>query len=287
MTKTLLLTLATVVLFSLNFIRTDINATAYATPPYDHKEKFDPALSNLQTVDQLDAYITKQTTEKGLQPGTVEYVEAIKNVLSERFYHGFSHLSVNQNWIASFSEKIFGYGLSCNVNADEIMKHPYAACSQQCIIMMEMLKRRKIDYRSVGFPHHYTVETKLNNQWYYFDPNMEPNIPNSERIESKWKCCADNLKKYYDSSRFKDLDFKFGNNTIVILGKVNESPGPNAKRFQSASGVLSKIAFCFPLMILLYRRKYAIAKRLAFKDQKNFIEAVWLILSRKPNYKFS
>lgn len=287
MTKTLLLALAALMLLSLNFIKKDINATAYATPPYDHKEKFDPALSSLQTVDQLDNYIQQVTTSKNLQPGTVEYVEAIKDAVSDRFYHGFSHQPVSQNWIAAISEKVVGYGLSCNVSAEDILKYPYAACSQQCIVMMEMLKRRKIDYRSVGFPHHYTIETKLNGQWYYFDPNMEPNIPNSERVETKWKCCADNLKKYYDTTRFKDLDYKFGKNTIVTLGKINDTPGPNAKRFQAATGFISQIAFCFPLFLLAYSKRRMLVKALSFTRQRNFIQAVWLILSRKPKYKFS
>lgn len=287
MSKTLLLALAAIALLSLNFIKKDINATAYATPPYDQKEKFDPALSNLQTVDQLDSYIQQITTSKNLQPGTVEYVETIKNVVSDRFYHGFSHQPISQNWIAAFSEKVVGYGLSCNVTANDILKYPYAACSQQCIVMMEILKRRKIDYRSIGFPHHYTIETKLNGKWYFFDPNMEPNIPNSEREESKWKCCADNLKKYYDTARFKDLDYKFGNNTMVVLGKINDTPANNARRFQSATSIISQFAFCFPLLLLAYSKRRSLVKAFSFKRQKNFIQAVWLILSRKQKYKFS
>ncbi|MEP6677247.1 MAG: hypothetical protein ABJA78_18950 [Ferruginibacter sp.] len=287
MSKTLLLTLATALLIIVNFINVDINATAYSTPPYDGREKFNPALSSLNTVDKLDAYVSSVTTEASLTHGTVEYVEAIKNVISERFYHGFSHLSVSQNWVAALAEKVAGYGLSCNVTPEEILKHPYAACSQQCIVLMEMLRRRNIDYRSVGFPHHYTLETKLQNKWYYYDPNMEPAIPNSEREESRWKDSADYLKKYYDTTRFKDLDYKFGNHLAVTFGVINERPGPNAKRFQSATGIFAKFAWCIPFFLLIFRFANAFKRKYSFSNETGFIQSLWLILSGKQKYKLS
>lgn len=243
-----------------NLFKTDINATAYASPAYDHKERFDPALSRLNTIDKLDAYIEENVKAKNITPGSLEYVKEIKNAISYRFYHGFSHQALNENWVAAGAEKLFGYGLSCNVTPQEIIKHPNAACSQQCIVMMEILRRKKIDFRSVGFPHHYAIEVKVNSSWYYFDPNMEPSIPDNERLESNWKCCADNLKKYYDTARFKDLDEKFGIGAIVTLGKINERPAKNARAFQAITGYASKLLWCVPLLILLYRRRITLPK---------------------------
>ena len=285
MSKTLLLTLASAVLISLNFIHVDINATAYATPDYDHREKFDPSLSCLNTIDKLDAYVSKMLIEKNIKPGSVEYVEAIKNVISNRFYHGFSHLSVSDNWVAALSEKIAGRGLACNVMPEEIIKHPYAACSQQCIVMMALLRRRNIEYRSVGFPHHYTLEAKINSKWFYFDPNMEPSIPNPEREESKWKDSADNLKKYYDTTRFKDLDYKFGNHLAVTFGPMNEKPAPNARRFQSVTGWFSKFAWFIPFLLLVFRFRNAFNRKHSLAKQTGFIQSLWLILSGNQKYK--
>jgi hypothetical protein len=84
---------------------------------------------------------------------------------------------------------------------------------------------------------------------------MEPNIPDSDRLESKWNCCADNLKRYYDTTRFKDLDWKFGKNLKVTLGNINAAPAPHAQLFQTATGYLSKTLWLFPLGIIFYRRK--------------------------------
>ena len=134
------------------------------------------------------------------------------------------------------------------------MKHEYAACSQQAMVMMEILKHKNISYRSVGFPHHFALEVLILGRWYYFDPNMEPNITNQERLESYWGAAADNLKKYYDTTRFKDLDWKFGKNLNVTHGSVNQNYAQNAKLFQSATSILSKILWVFPLLLLFYKR---------------------------------
>ena len=248
MIKPVLIALSAVLMLP-NFFDIDIIETL----EYDHKEQFDPSLSYLNSVDKLENYIDSNETAKGLKPGSVDYVVTIANVIKYRFYHGFSHLTLKENWIAALSEKVAGFGLACKVNTNDIMKHENAACSQQAMVMMDILKRKKISYRSVGFPHHFALEVLISDKWYYFDPNMEPNISNEDRLEENWKCCADNLKKYYDTSRFNDLDWKFGINTKVKQGTVNQRFAQNVKIFQSSTAFISKILWCFPMLLLFYR----------------------------------
>ena len=246
------------VLLSFNFINVDINEKL----SYDHKEQFDPRLSYLNSINKLESYIDSNENIGAVSPNSIDYVVNISKAIRYRFYHGFSHFSLNENWIAAFSERVMGYGLASKVRPDDIMKHENAACSQQAMVMMEILKRKKLNYRSVGFPHHYALEVQIQGKWYYFDPNMEPNMSNSDRLEDNWKCCADNLKKYYDTSRFKDLDWKFGKNLAVTFGNINETPAGNARIFQSATNFLSRILWCFPLMIVAYKSRRSVKGRL-------------------------
>jgi hypothetical protein len=237
-----------------NFINRDLNNTAYYTPPYDGNEKYETGLGYINSTDKLQQYIDEEAAACGAEPGSVAYITLVEDVIERRFYHGFSHLSTNENWIAAVSEKIFGFGLSCKVSPNDIMEHGNAACSQQCMVMMEVLKAKNIPYRKVGFPHHYALEAQVNGQWYYFDPNMEPTMTAAERHESAWTHQADNLKKYYDTDRFKDLDYKFGNNEAVLIGNVNETPAGNLKMFHLATMLLSKTAFLLPLLVLVLSR---------------------------------
>jgi len=255
MLKPLLIAFA-VLLFIPNLINKDINEYL----PYDHKEKFDASLSHLNSIDKLDQYIDKVAAEKNAKPHSIEYAVIVEDVIARRFYHGFSHQSLSENFIAAVSEKTIGYGLSCKVKPEEIMQHENAACSQQSMVMMEIFKRKNINYRSVGFPHHFAMEAFVDDHWYYMDANMEPNISMAERKEESWKCCADKLKQYYDKDRFRDLDFKFGNGQTTTLGVINEQPAKNAKIFQTATGYASKLLWCLPLLILAYRRRKSFSK---------------------------
>ena len=252
MKKPILIALAALLLIP-NFINIDINEKFV----YDHKEQFNPALSYVNSIDRLEQYIDSSVAANSIQKGSVDYVVKIAEAIRYRFYHGFSHFTLKENWIAAVSEKVFGYGLASKVKPDEIMQHEYAACSQQAMVMMEILKRKGLNYRNVGFPHHFALEVSINGQWYYFDPNMEPHISNAQRLESYWGQEADNLKQFYDTSRFKDLDWKFGTGLKVTHGSINEKYAGNAKIFQTATGILSKILWLFPLFFVFYKRKKA------------------------------
>ncbi len=264
-----LLIISTAVLLMLNFIKRDINKTAYYTPSYDGKEKYDLVLNSLNTVDKLAQYIDKLAKTASVEYGTVEYVTLVEDVIGKRFYHGFSHLALSENWIAAMGEKIGIHGLSCKVEPEQIMQHGTAACSQQCMVMMEILKKKGIAYRKIGFPHHYALEASIGGVWHYFDPNMEPDMTIAQRREQGWAHAADNLKQYYDPNRFKDLDYKFGKGEQVIIGPVNETPARNAKAFHAATGLLAKTAWLLPLTLLAFsfRRQKAAQKTAHFQHR--------------------
>ena len=224
-------------------------------PQYDHKEGFNPSLAYINSIPKLIEVSDSIAEKDNIPQGTLTYAVTVSNIIRERFYHGFSRYPLNQNWIAACSEYICGNGLASIVKPDDILKYGYGGCSQQSIVLMEVMKKKNIDYRSVGFPHHFATELKINGNWYFFDPNMEPNILASDRLESKWNGSADSLKKYYDTARFHDMDLIFGKNLKVILGKTNGVNAPNANIFHSATMYLSKTLWLFPLIIVFYRRK--------------------------------
>jgi hypothetical protein len=270
----LLLIAFTLLLLTPNFFNEDLNRDAYYTPPYDNKEKYDPALGYINTLDKLNNYIDGIAKKSNITPGSLEYAIVVEDAIEKRFYHGFSHLTTRENWMAAVAEKAGIFGVSCKVIPEAIMQNGNAACSQQSMVMMEILNRKKMPWRKVGFDHHYALEVQVNNNWYYFDPNMEPDMSEAERLESNWKGSADNLKKYYDTKRFTDLDYKFGINKQVTIGAINEKQASNAKFFQSATGILSKTAWLLPLLLLAFSRRKVTASNYSENAEKNAIDIV-------------
>jgi hypothetical protein len=246
--KTTLIAFA-VLLLAPNFIDIDINGK----PVHNKVERFDPRLANINSMDKLEKYVDAEAALKHITPGTEKYAALLAWVISCRFYHGYSHYSLSENWIAAVAEKTIGYGLASKVDPEEIMEHPYAACSQQAIVMMAILKKKNIDYRKVGFPHHYALEAKIDNHWYYFDPNMEPDITLGERLHENWNGSNDNLKKYY--TKHGNVNWEFGNNQEAVVGVTNESPAKHAGIFQTTTKILCKILWIVPLYFAFARKR--------------------------------
>jgi len=234
-----------------NFIREDINEQL----PFNNTERYHPVLKAINSVDKLEKFVDAEAVSRKIDIHSPQYSLLLAYFISCRFYHGFSHYKMNENWIAAVGEKFTGIGLSCKVQPDEILKHPNAACSQQALVMMEILKRKKIDYRKVGFPHHYALEVRSNGNWYYFDPNMEPDMNLSQRLHESWSASNDSLKKYYSAAKHPNLSYQFGTGETAIFGTVNEVPAKRLRFFQSSTAVLSKIAWCFPLLFLFARKR--------------------------------
>lgn len=251
----LLLIAVSVLLLLPNFF----NVNLAETPQYDQKEQFNPGLAYINSTEKLIQVSDSLARRNNIPQRSLAYAVTVSQILKDRFYHGFSRYRVDQNWIAAVGEHFLGYGLASIVDPDKILKYNFGGCSQQSIVLMEVMKRKNISYRSVGFPHHYATELQFDNNWYFFDPNMEPKIPDSERLESRWRCCPGNLKKYYDTTRFKNLDWIFGNDQVTF-GNVNAAPAPNAALFHTTTKYLSKTLWLFPLIVVFYRRKKKTAK---------------------------
>lgn len=227
-----------------NFFDKEVNAVLQ----YDHKEKYNPQLSNLNNIAALEMYIDSVAATRQILTGGFEYAELIEEIIAERFYHGFSHYTPAENWIAAFAGKFIKEDYACKVQPEEIIQQGNAACSQQTLVMMQLLRNKKMSYRSVGFPHHYAMEVLINKEWYFFDANMEPAINKEQRALSYWKHKNDAIKKYYDVTIHTNLDFQFGCGLTATTGAINEIPAQKAKYFHIVTGILSKICWLFPLL---------------------------------------
>ena len=211
------------------------------------QDDFDPALfQKLRTVDALVEYIN--STYKG-EKNSTDFLHYIANVITLRFYHGYSYYSHNDNWIAALSGFVVWNDLSAIVLPDDILKHPHAACSQQSIVLMECAKRFGMDFRKILFDHHFAVEIKTENKWNYID------------VDQEVICMDKSLDELIKEGNFLSL-YKTkipGNEAATILanpkyGEINSEGAPRAEKFQQFAGWLSSYFFVvvFFLQLLMY-----------------------------------
>jgi hypothetical protein len=237
---------------TLNFIAYNF----YPKPQYDNIEDFNPSLLYLNTLNKLEQHVDSIASNKAVDIHSIDYLEILAKTIRQRFYFGYSEYSLSKNWLAACSGYFIWYDLSCIVRPEEIIQYPYAACSQQSMVFMWLLRQKHISYRSVKFPHHYTIEVQVGNHWYYFDTTYEPNIKGKERITDGWNNSADSLKKFYiNQPSYLKVEAYFDHNLKFENGKINDNPALNARIFHLTTYVLSKTAWILPLLLLFFLEK--------------------------------
>jgi hypothetical protein len=250
-----------VVLLALSFFLLLPNFLPFGITPLasaDQKQNwdsFEPVLSSrLLSVQAILAYTDSLADERNVEPNTLGYGELLTSVIKQKFFHGFSHYALDQNWIAAVAGKLVWYDLSAIVIPEDIIKYPMAACSQQGIVLMECLRRKGIAYRKIIFDHHFAVEAYLNG-WYYFDPNMEPDFTQIARSSLQDLIDTDRLFEVYSHAlNQSDVALYLAN---PAYGEINGPQARNATVFQSVSKMASRVLWLLPLSIMLmgrYRR---------------------------------
>jgi hypothetical protein len=241
-----------------------LESKAYNKPVYDYKEEFDPSLQTLNTVDKLIAFCDGLYTEKASNNSSIKrdeiYPDIVSSVIRKRFYHGYSFYGLNNNYIATLLSGVTIEGLNAIVIPDDILKYPYAACSQQSIIMMEVMKLKGFTTRKVGFKGkkygHFCLEVFYGGAWHFYDPDMEPDIalmdvygrPDVAFI-AKDNELISKLYSKYPPEMVMDL---FPN---YFYGQPNIFPAPRAIIFHKVSKFLSYTLWFFLLLTFIQVRK--------------------------------
>ncbi len=235
-------------------------------PVYNNLEEYDLSLSRLNSIDKLVKYcdslylVTVSTNNQ--DEIKRDYTDIVSSVVRKRFYHGYSYYGFSSNYMALLMSKATVPGLGAIVVPDDILKYPYAACSQQAIVMMEVMQSKGFETRKVSFrgktSGHFCFEVFFGNEWHFYDTNMEPDInvlnsygrPSISFLVSHPEIL---LKAYKQYPPNEVLDIF----PTYTYGEINKFPAARAIIFQKLTKFLSYIAwFFFLFFYLIVRHKY-------------------------------
>lgn len=202
-------------------------------------EEFSPELAErLQSIDAVQAYCDSLRERFKIESGSLGHADLMAQVLRKRFYHGYSHYALGENWVAAMSGRLFWDHLSAIVLPEHILRYPFAACSQQEIVLMTLFERNKIPYRKVMFNHHFALEARFDEDWYFFDVNLEPTFPDHRRTSLDSIIRQNQLTAIYkDRMDVAKIDSILG---PPRYGSLNEFPAPRARLFHEFTQWLSK-----------------------------------------------
>lgn len=245
-------------------------------------EVFDPALvDRLRSVDAVLTYTDSLAAAEEVMLNTLDYGILINRIINNRFYHGYSHYSLNENWTAAVAGKIIWHHLSAIVLPDDILKYPMAACSQQSIVMMECLRRKGIPFRTVGFDHHFAIEAYFDG-WYYFDANMEPDFTEVKRESVQTLLDNGKLQELYKNAMSPaEVDYFLAN---PYYGEINVLPAANATIFHKVMKALSRTLWLLPLVAFVFP---FFARRISFLQQRERSALTAMLKKNNTKTEFS
>lgn len=228
------------------------------------KELYDAGLARLNNLQKLTAYCDSLYTasyQKQTSSYQKDYTNLVSQVIRRRFYHGYSYYGFNDNYLAFLFSKISNQGYSAIVKTDDILKHPMGSCSQQSIVMMQLLENKGFQTRKIGFHGkkyggHFCLEVFYNNSWHFYDANLEPDsnvLAAYDRpgIDSLVANMPVLLKAYSKNNEEEIMDIF----PTYKYGAVNVFPAPNALLFHKVTNFLSyTIWIFFFIAFVLVRR---------------------------------
>ena len=218
-------------------------------------EVYDSKLHRIQSIDQL-------LQELGTMPGDTvsERVLSLENLLRARFYYGYARYSFRENWVAWLAARTIDADLDAKTNAREIIESSWASCSQQAIVVQEVLRRMKLPYASVLFPNHFTAAVQIDGIWYVVDP-WEP----LERDRSHLFALSDWQSAKARAQFLSPAALAVWEPALAAripqLAHVNRHPAPTMAWFHPLSQLLSNWLWVPALLWLVFSLRAAMAVR--------------------------
>ena len=222
--------------------------------PKQKSELYSLEYASIRSIEDFKAVIKKQL--KNEMRDTAKLVNLIDDIIRKRFYHGYSEYSWKDNWLAVLAGKLFWYDLLCPVLEDDILNYPNAACSQQGLVFQSMMRAYGIKYATIAFKPdtkspggHYAVSAFYDEDWHYFDTNLEPaKLESAPSIES---IIDSNLLMSIYSDKYNVWLKQKADLGLIERTNINIPSAKNAKLFHQFTYFLSNWLWLIALVMIL------------------------------------
>lgn len=234
--------------------------------PETNKELFNLDLESLNSMESLSRYIDSASQVEGIVRESQEkYVTMIDDIIRERFYHGESHISFSNNFIAWFSGRLIWGDFYVGVTPDEILSHPNALCSQSAIVFQEIVKMKGFKVRAIGLKRHFCSEVFYEGSWHFMDSDKEPAFSDNRPIPSVEELSQDKelINKAYvrdsENVSLEQMSDIFNGDEILFYNE-NEFPAKKMHFFQTITKLLSDflwLILLLPIILSLFTKRAA------------------------------
>jgi hypothetical protein len=202
-------------------------------------EEFNPALRHLTSVDQAMRWLDSTAASGKIMVSSRAYADLVDDLVRQRFFHGYSHYSLSNDYISHLLGRILWSDLSAIVEPDHILQYDYAACSQQSIVFMALLRSKGYRTQKIGLNGHFCTGVYYDGSWHYYDSNKEPKFGKETPLPSTLELTTDKSRLYAAYSGIlssTEIDAMFGK---IEINESEALPGHRVRAFHRLTGFLS------------------------------------------------
>ena len=238
-------------ILSLTKLENDFDNT-FKPVPKELLEIYDANIAKIIDLNKLKELIKEEVEEKKYSGIAIPIL--VDDIVRKKFFHGLSNIDIQTNWLLKIANKLyFEKHFSSAMQPEDIVRFNYAFCNQQAIIFQEIVKDFGFEFASIGFNvktkeenfGHFVSAVKVNQDWFYFDSNLEPNYDRRDSSVFKGVLEADKeiLKKLYPL-----YDFDYVTAEMISFHSLNKFPAKAGVYFQKITLFFSNFLF----LILLF-----------------------------------
>lgn len=224
--------------------------------PEGLSEIYDSNIAEIIDLNKLKELVKKEIEEK--EYSGIDIPIFVDDIIRRKFIHGLADIDTNTNWLLRIANRFYSEKhFSSAIKPKDIVRFNYAFCNQQAIIFQDIVKDFGFEFASIGLNvwtkeenfGHFVSAVKVDQDWFYFDPNLEPNYDRKDSSILKGVLKADKniLKKLYPKH-----NFDYVTKDMINFHSLNRFPAKRGVFFQNITQFFSNfLCLIFVLVALI------------------------------------
>jgi|TARA_Y100000031_G_scaffold138821_1_gene165059 hypothetical protein len=216
-------------------------------------EIYDSNIAGITDLNNLKQLVKKEIEEKNYSG--IEIPILVDDIVRRKYFHSTAYIQNETNWILKiadtfFPEKVF---LSA-MKPKDLIKFNHAICNQQAIIFQDIIKDLGFEFASIGFDirtknkniGHFVSAVKVNQDWFYFDSNMEPKY--NRKDSSVFLRILDGDKNIF-KKLYPEFDLEYLTEDMITFRDLNKFPARKGVFFQNITWIFSNYLWLIFILI--------------------------------------
>jgi hypothetical protein len=219
------------------------------------QEEFSVEIASIVSMNEFKSKIKQKIIAKNISG--IDIPILIDDYVRKKFYHRTAYQKDCQNWVLAVLNFIAPqYLLNSSMRPNDIIQRDYAICNQQSIVFQDIIKDYNFEYGSVkisvpGFQH-FASAVKIEDDWYFFDSNLEPKYDRKDSSILSRLISGD--QEVFSSMYFRHLEGGISSVEallpgMIVLGEINKFPAKMGVLAQDISLYISFYGWIFLLII--------------------------------------